>query len=269
MSQQSSGIIQKRKKSAVFWEPLGAPVPLKTLVRNFIHPLQFGILPKRLSLPYGFSAWVKSDPETILHRHIVVATGANPAFREAPLMEHSSKEEYRFDADVPNRLTERKRLSIKNWYPGPRRGKKTHRKTYGGEVAYHHLQEAIEYLDREYFTNRFYVTHHGGCAILFNKDTFHQDIKVTSVYLHDTWDPQQQDVKEGELGWVLQCVIPRASFPRLPRNSKSFFTADPKRGGHCIITATQAKDLKGDRKSVPHARDADGQVSMRSGETLS
>ena len=35
------------------WEPLGAPLPPKTPVsRNFIHPKQFGIFPKRLSLPY-------------------------------------------------------------------------------------------------------------------------------------------------------------------------------------------------------------------------
>ena len=55
---------------------------------------------KRLSLPYpdeeilsgyeedfssirdGFSAWVKTDTETILKRHVVNAKGANPAFRE-------------------------------------------------------------------------------------------------------------------------------------------------------------------------------------------
>ena len=72
------------EESAVFWEPLGATLLTKTRVRNFIHPVQFGIFPKRLSLQYldaeilsgyeedlasirdGFSAWVKSDPETIL-----------------------------------------------------------------------------------------------------------------------------------------------------------------------------------------------------------
>ena len=36
------------QESAVFW---CAPLP-KTRVRNFIHPKQFGIFPKRLSLPY-------------------------------------------------------------------------------------------------------------------------------------------------------------------------------------------------------------------------
>ena len=87
------------------------------------------------------------------------------------------------------------------------------------------LQEAIEYLDHEFLTNRFFVTHHGGCAILFNNDTSHPDIKVSSVYLHDTRDGQQQDVKEEESGWVLQGVVSRASFRRLPRNGKSFFTA--------------------------------------------
>ena len=48
------------------------------------------------------------------------------------------------------------------------------------------LQEAIEYLDHEFLTNRFHATHYGGCAVLFKKDTFHPDIKVSSVYLHDT-----------------------------------------------------------------------------------
>ena len=52
----------------------------------------------------------------------------------------------------------------------------------------------------------------------------HPDIKVSSVYLDDTRDGQQQVVKEGQSGWVLQGVISRASFRRLPRNGKSFFT---------------------------------------------
>ena len=106
----------------MFGEPLGATVPLKSRAGNFIHPVQVCLLPKRFSLPYpnaeilsgceedvssirdGFSAWVKSSPETILHRHIADAKGAHPAFRKAPVRKHSpSKEEHRFDADVPNR----------------------------------------------------------------------------------------------------------------------------------------------------------------------
>ena len=48
------------------------------------------------------------------------------------------------------------------------------------------LPEAIEYLEHDFLTNRFHVTHYGGCAVLFNKDTFFSDIKVSSFYLHDT-----------------------------------------------------------------------------------
>ena len=68
------------------------------------------------------------------------------------------------------------------------------------------------------------MTHYGGCAILFNRDTFCSDIKVTSIYLHDLRGCQQDNVKEGESGCVLQGVISRASFRRQPRGGKSFFT---------------------------------------------
>ena len=205
------------RERAVFCEPWGVPVPSTTRVRNFFHPKQFGIFPKRLSLPYpdeeilsgyeedvssirdGFSPWVKADPETILKRHLVDAKGANPAFREAPARKHSpSNEEYRFH-------TEQKRLSIYDWNPGPRRGNEgAIEKHSAGTWHIITLQEAFEYLDHEYLTNRFCVTHYRGCAILFNKDTFQSDIKVSSVCLHDTRDGQQQDVKEGESGWVRQ-----------------------------------------------------------------
>ena len=102
--------------------------------------------------------------------------------------------------------------------------KKPSKSTLRGRWHIITLQEALEYLDHEYLTNRFPVTHYGGCAVLFNKEIFHPDIKCFSVHLHDTRDGQQQVVKEGQSGWVLQGVISRASFRRLPRNGKSFFT---------------------------------------------
>ena len=141
----------------MFWEPLGTPVPPKARVRNFIHPVQLGIFPKRLSLPYpvaeilsryeenvssirdGFSAWVKSDPETILQRHIVDAKGANPSFREAATRKQSpSNEEYRFDADVPNRLIEQKKAEHLQLEPTTSTWKRSHRKTHCKEAAHHH-----------------------------------------------------------------------------------------------------------------------------------
>ena len=59
---------------------------------------------------------------------------------------------------------------------------------------------------------------------LLNKDTFHPDIKVSSIYLHDTRNGRHHIVNEGQPGWVLQAVTSRASFRRPPRNGKSFFT---------------------------------------------
>ena len=33
-----------------------------------------------------------------------------------------------------------------------------------------------------FLTGRFHMTHHAGCAILFNKDTFYPNIDVKSIY---------------------------------------------------------------------------------------
>ena len=173
-----------------------------------------------------FSAWVKADPETILRHHIVDVTRAFAAFREAPARKHSpSCQWYHFNNDVPNRLTEQTRLSVCNWNPGPRRGK-------DGAIERHitgkwhiiTLQEAIEYLEHDFLTNRLHVTHYGGCVVLFIKDTLFSDIKVTSIYLYDLWPSQPDKVIAGERGWVIRGVISWASFRRLSRNGKSFFT---------------------------------------------
>ena len=48
------------------------------------------------------------------------------------------------------------------------------------------LQEAIGYLDHGFLTNRFHVTHYGGCAIFFNKDTFFSDIEISSFFISRT-----------------------------------------------------------------------------------
>ena len=115
-----------------------------------------------------------------LRRHIVDANGANPAFREAPVRKHTpSCLKYQFDGDLPNRLAEQRRLC---WNPGLRRGKEGSIEEHiAGKWHIITLQEAIEYLDHEYLTNDFSVAHHGGCAIVFNMDTFLSDMKVSSV----------------------------------------------------------------------------------------
>ena len=115
-------------------------------------------------------------------------------YRDSHDWRHSSPNpEYRFNNDVPNRLLEETRLSILNWNPGLRRGKE-------GAIEKH---IAVKW---------------------FNKDTFHPDINFSSIDFHDTRNGQHQIVNEGQSGWVLQAVISRASFRRLSRNGKSFFT---------------------------------------------
>ena len=70
------------------------------------------------------SAWANTDPENTLWRHSVDVKAANAAFRKAPARKQSPFcQEYHFNNDVPNRLTEQKRLGVNNWNPGHRRGK--------------------------------------------------------------------------------------------------------------------------------------------------
>ena len=76
------------------------------------------------SIRDDLTAWVKSDPETILKRHVVDSKGFYLAYREAPARRHSpSSFGYHFDKNMPNRSAEQTRLSVCNWNPGPRRGK--------------------------------------------------------------------------------------------------------------------------------------------------
>ena len=129
------------QENTVSWGSRGAEPSLETRSFHFIHPKQYGAFPRRMVLPYsygeilsgyekdvssirdGFTAWVKSDPETILRRHIVDVTRAYAAFRETPARKHSPFcQEYHFNKDIPNRLTEQTRLSVYNWKPRPRRG---------------------------------------------------------------------------------------------------------------------------------------------------
>ena len=48
----------------------------------------------------------------------------------------------------------------------------------------------------------FHVTHYGGCAILFIKDTFHPNVDVKAIDFHDTRRGLADQVMEGEQGWV-------------------------------------------------------------------
>ena len=161
-----------------------------------------------------------SDGTTTHEPFLSCNSSAVLALRKAHERRHPSPEpKYRFDTSVPNRLLEQTRISILCWNLAPRRGRL-------GAIEEHiagkwHIitsKEAIEYLQHKCLMNQLYITHLAGCALLFNKDTFRSDVRVNSVYIH------QQVVKEGQSGWVFQAVISRASFRRIPRNGKSYFT---------------------------------------------
>ena len=82
-------------------ESLDTPAPLAPCVRDSIHPVQLGIFPNRLLLPYsddkilsgykeeassirdGYTPWVKVGPASTLERHLVSLNNANPIFSEA------------------------------------------------------------------------------------------------------------------------------------------------------------------------------------------
>ena len=204
-------------------------MPSNTHVRNFIHPIQFGIVPKRLSLPYpdeeilsgyelddssirdGYSAWVKADPASILKRHLVNAKSDSPGFREAPDRKHSpTNEEYHVDTEVPNRLTKQKRLNIYSWNPGPRRGKEgAVEKHIAGKWHIITLQEAIAYLDHEHLTNRFL------CDSSRTPFT-HQGFFCVPPRQRRSTGRERRTSRMGTAG------CPRATFRRLPRNGKPF-----------------------------------------------
>ena len=119
----------------------------------------------------------------------------------------------------------KKRLSIYNWNPGPRRGREgAIEKQIARKWHIITLQEAIEYVDHELITNRFHVTHYGGCAVLFNKDAFFPDVKVNSIYLHDMRRVLPDKVVEGGSCWVIQGVLSSASFRRQPLSGQRSFT---------------------------------------------
>ena len=126
---------------------------------------------------------------------------------------------------MPNRSPVQKRLSIYNWNPGPRRGKEgAFERDIAGKWHVITLQEAIDDVDHDIFTNRFHVTHYGGCAVLFNTETFYPDIEVKSLYFHDTRRELPDKVLEGDSAWFLQGVLSRTSFRRPPLSGQKTFT---------------------------------------------
>lgn len=156
-----------------------------------------------------YTTWVKTDPDVTLERQMVDIQKAVADYREAAARrQESTTQEYFFDTNMPTRFYVQKRLRIYNGNPGPRRGREGAIKMQiAGKWHVITLQEAIDYVDHVLLTNRFHVTHYGGCAVLLNKDTFFSDVDVKSIYVHDTRRELPDKVTEGGQGWVLQGVL--------------------------------------------------------------
>ena len=207
----------------------------KTHVCNYTHPMQHSPFPDRLKLPYPDEEIVWIRGRCLVHtrwccyvgesrlrnylweRHTIDNRKVHAVFREA-----SARNMLHLDKSITSTITCltvhlcRKRLSIYNWNPGPRRGKGAFEKQIAGKWHVVILQEAIEYVDHELLTNRFHVIHYGECAVLFNKDTFLPDIKIKSIYLQSAEHDLPDKVFEGGSGLVIKCVISRAQPHGLP-----------------------------------------------------
>ena len=156
----------------------------------------------------GHSVAIIADPKLTRCRHLAGKKAHKAKYQEAAeRILLNPQPEYPFYASVPNHQQEQTQLSIYSWNQGPRRGSPA-------------LQEAIEYLQHERITNHYFVTHFACCAVLFNKDTFHSNLQVNSIYIHDT--RKSSSSEEAQAGWVLQPVISRARFWRAPRRKATF-----------------------------------------------
>ena len=229
----------KTQDTACSWERIEAPLP----------PLQPRSTCERLELPFScdailsgyedlvssgsdhFTLWSKMSPHGILAEHIVDIHIVVADFRDAfERLQSSSSQSYGVNKYSSSQSLVQKRLSIYNWNPGPRRGKKDAIETNCGVMAYCYPARSICFVEHDILQERFHVTHFAGCAILFNKDTFYPDISVKSVYLHDTRRGVQDQVVEREQGWVCK-VLSRASFRRAAVSGQKFF--------YCVVHAYQ------------------------------
>ena len=112
--------------TASFWERLELPFPSAEILSGFEDIVSSGT--------DQFTAWVETDPDATLVRHMVDVQEATADFREASERRHdTSSQAYRFNKKLSNRSLVHKRLSIYNWNPGPRRGKE------GPRPIVHHL----------------------------------------------------------------------------------------------------------------------------------
>ena len=233
----------KHQDKACFWERIEAPlIPLRLRPKcDFNHPQQLSPFPERLELLFSsdailsgcedlvssgsdhFTMWGKMSPHEILAEHVVVIHKVVADFRDAFERNQSSYSQTR---GVNNILffsitcaEEAQHLQLEPWAPTWKRRRIS--ETNCGEVAYHYPAGSIWLCWSRYSSRT--ISRDPLCG-LFNKDKFYPCISVKSIYLHDTRRGLQDQVVEGEQGWVLQGVLSRASLRRAAVSGQKFFT---------------------------------------------
>ena len=160
---------------------------------------------------------------------------AVPAFRKANERRNPSPEQkYSFDTSVPNRLLEQTRISIPNWNRCPDVADRVPLRStlqVSGTLLHYKKRSSISSTSASWTISTLPTS--PGAPSFLTKTLFTRTSGVNSVWIHDTRTGQQQEVEEGQSGCVLQAVISRASFWRIPRNGKFYFTMNhyDKKGG--------------------------------------
>ena len=205
------------------WDSVEAPLPPPSPWdrANVTHPLPSGVELERLDLPFStsdilsgyeddvtvrndsFTLWTRIKIEDLLALHMVDADRAAAKYREASERNlDNSSSVHHTDTHGPGRLV----------------------KQIAGKWHIITPQDATEYIDHNAFMKRFHISQYGGCAVLFNKDTFYSEIEANSIYLHDTRRGSHDQAAEGGKGWVMSGVLARATFKRRAANGQKSFT---------------------------------------------
>ena len=158
----------------------------------------------------------KLSGHEVLVQHMVDVLKATAEFRDASEMKDATSSLMNSSSKCyAARSIVQRKLCVYNW---------NSEKQIAGRWYVITLQEASDYIHHALLTSRFHVTHFLGCAVLFKKDTFYTDVRVKSLYLHDTRRDSTVQVVEGDLGWVLQGVLSRATFRRPSVSGQKHFT---------------------------------------------
>ena len=222
------------------WDSVEAPLPPPSPRdrANVTHPLPSCVELELLDLPFStsyilsgyeddvivrndsFTLWTRIKIEELLVLHMVDAHRAGAGYREgAERKPDTSSPVHQTVRHATAFSTKQKRLSVYKWNPGARRGNAdAFVKQIAGKWHIITLQEATEYVDHNAFMKRFHIIHYGGCAVLFNKDTFYSEIEANSIYLHDTRRGSHDQAAEGGQGWCMSGVLARATFKRRAAN---------------------------------------------------